>query len=399
MNKRIISIASSLLLAGTMLTGCGVSQSQLDSIIAEYDTKIAELEASVSSLESTLANSGTENVTTDEARERQWVIATDYVDNTGRNDVSDDIQKLIDDNPNSTIYFPDGKYRIDKPISTPATPKKSVDLHLSNYAMIYVGDSWDSDEAMIRLGAASPENDIYTVGSNYSFTGGIVNGKGIANGISIESGRETAIHDVSIKNTIVGIHVKYGANSGSSDADIYNVNIVGTGKDNSIGVLLQGYDNTVTNMRIAKVHTGVKLQSSGNMLRNIHPLYIMGTSTYSKSVGFLDENGNNWFDYCYSDQFCTGFYLKNDISDVFDSCFCFWYNGDNGREVAIKTGGKFNSLVTSIRVGFHSNSKTNLILDCGASGGNGAFQYILTNSSRVTGDDHKAYLEGKIIES
>ena len=41
----------------------------------------------------------------------------------GKSDVSDAIQKIIDKNPNRTIYFPDGVYMISKPICTPADPK------------------------------------------------------------------------------------------------------------------------------------------------------------------------------------------------------------------------------------------------------------------------------------
>ena len=398
MNKKFTKLLTAAL-ACTMLTGCGVSQAQLDEITARYDEKIAALEATVSSLESTLAGMDSESVSKEEARNRNWIIVTDYIDNLGRTDVSDKVQKIIDDNPNSTIYFPDGAYRIDKPICTPADPKKSVDLHLSNYAAIRAGNNWSSKDAMIRLGGKDAKNDISSLGSVYSFTGGIVDGRGKANGISIESGRETAVRNVSIKNTIIGIHIHYGANSGSSDSDIYNVNIVGCGGDKSVGVLIQGYDNTLTNMRIANVHYGINLQSSGNMLRNIHPLYYRGSSTYVRSCGFYDAGGNNWYDYCYSDQFCTGFYIKDNLSNVYDSAFCFWYNGDDGKQTAIRTGGKFNSLVTSIRVSFHKNSKENLLLDLGEKGGNGVIQYILTNESRVTGTDHKLHLAGKIINS
>ena len=118
-------------------------------------------------------------------------------------DVSDNIQCLIDSNPNKTIYFPDGIYSISKPIVTPANPKKSVNLLLSNYAVIKAMDSWKHTEAMIRLGGKEPANDICTNGSNYSLTGGIIDGNGVATGISIDSGRETRIQNTSIKHTVI----------------------------------------------------------------------------------------------------------------------------------------------------------------------------------------------------
>ena len=198
MNRKFTRFLTAAL-ACTMLTGCGISQAQLDEITARYDEKIAALEASIASLESALADS--DSVSKEQAKDRGWIIVTDYIDNLGRTDVSDELQQIIDENPNSTIYFPDGAYRIDKPIATPADPKKSVDLHLSNYAAIRAGNNWSSKDAMIRLGGKDAKNDIGTPGSFYSFTGGIVDGRGKANGISIESGRETAVRNVSIKNS------------------------------------------------------------------------------------------------------------------------------------------------------------------------------------------------------
>ncbi len=120
------------------------------------------------------------------------------------------------------------------------------------------------------------------------------------------------IENVSIKHTQIGVHVKRGANSGSSDADICDVNIVGNDKANSIGLLAEGSDNTFTNMRIASVNIGVLIRGgAGNSLRNIHPLYIYHKDqNYETSCGFVVETNNNWFNFCYSDQFATGFLIN-----------------------------------------------------------------------------------------
>ena len=63
---------------------------------------------------------------------RRYIIATDYMVADGTTDVSESIQELIDNNPNRTIFFPDGEYLLGTPILTPAHPKKSVDIQLSN---------------------------------------------------------------------------------------------------------------------------------------------------------------------------------------------------------------------------------------------------------------------------
>ena len=143
---------------------------------------------------------------------------------------------------------------------------------------------------MVRLGASHPANDINTPGSNYGLRGGIIDGGGVADGVSIDGGRETVIQNVSIKHVNIGVHVKRGANNGSSDADVSSVNIVGTNTTSSIGLLIEGYDNTFTNMRIASVNVGVMIKSAGNMLRNIHPLYIRGEKQdYESTRGFVVE--------------------------------------------------------------------------------------------------------------
>ena len=239
---------------------------------------------------------------TAEASSKGYIIVTDYLQaNTGE-DLSDKIQKIINDNPNKTIYFPDGEYILAKPIATSGNPVNSVSLHLSNYAVLKAASNWSSSEAIVRLGAAEPYNDIYTNGSNYYFYGGIIDGNMVANGIAIESGRETSIRNVSIKHTKIGIHIKRGANSGSSDADIDTVNIVGNYKQDSIGVFVDNaYDNTFTNMRIGGVHTGFIIKSGANCLRNIHPLYYSRNANIATSCGFVDERGNNFYDFCYSD--------------------------------------------------------------------------------------------------
>ena len=70
---------------------------------------------------------------------RGYIIVTDTIPADGSRDVSDELQKLIDENPNRTIFFPDGIYRLNKPICTPAHPERSVDLQLSNYAVLQAG--------------------------------------------------------------------------------------------------------------------------------------------------------------------------------------------------------------------------------------------------------------------
>jgi hypothetical protein len=253
-------------------------------------------------------------------------------------------------------------------------------------------DDWNSEEAMVRLGGECPANDIRTIGSNYSFTGGIVDGNGVANGISIDGGRETKIRDVSIKHTRVGIHIKRGANSGSSDSDVMSVNIVGNRARNSIGVLLEGYDNTLSNMRIADVYVGIEVRSSGNSFRNLHPLYTCGWDDYGDSTGFWDRNGNNWYSFCYSDQFAIGFHLGANICSIFDSCYCFWYAGKAPWEKGVKADGMFNSIMNTFRADFHRDSVKNVFLEIAEPGGHGVLNHPVVNRQRVSDFAFESYV-------
>ena len=313
-------------------------------------------------------------------------------------DVSDALQKIIDLNPNRTLFFPDGEYLLSKPVATPADPLKSVSLVLSDFAVLRAADDFCGEEAMVRLGGKCAANNIRLPGSNYALRGGIVDGSGRAKAVSIDGGRETFISDVSVKNALVGIHVKYGANSGSSDADINHVNIVGNGAFDSVGVLIEGYDNTVTNMRIANVRTGVKILSQGNSLRNIHPLFTGDFAFFPDSCGFYDTGGNNFYSFCYSDQFSTGFFTgKNALPGKYTDCFCLWYTSQSAPHIAFNAEKNFDALVSGFTVAFRPDAKDNYILKTGSDGGKGAFCNLIASFGHCHDDEYKKYLAGKSI--
>lgn len=325
-----------------------------------------------------------------------YVVVTEYINKKNAKDVSDIIQKIIDENPNRTIYFPDGVYIISKPIVTPADPTKSVALQLSNFAVIKAAEGWAHEEAMIRLGGKDAANNIRIPGSNYYLDGGIIDGSGVAKGVSIDGGRETVIRNTSIKNVVMGIHVKYGANSGSSDSDIMSVNIVGNNTPECVGVLVEGYDNTFTNMRIGGVHVGFKIRSQANSLRNIHPLYYGSNDSYATSCGFLDEAGCNWYDFCYSDEFATAFYIKKGRRSLYDRCFAYWYSKRGVKHTIFKSEGEFNSEVMNMHAGHRKGNATteNKILEVDKDGGSGIFFNLhIDEVSVVTDRTHEKYMK------
>lgn len=326
------------------------------------------------------------------------INAADFIEIGTGADVADELQRIIDENPNRTIWIPDGEYILSKTVCTPADPTKSVDLQLSNYAVIKASDDFEGG-ALISLGGKDAFNTTSANGSNYSLTGGIIDGNGIADGISIMSGRETKIQNTSVKNTVTGIYIGYGANSGSADADIRDVNIIGNGTKDAVGMLIEGYDNTFTNIRIGRVYTGVILRSAGNALTNIHPLYELGWDIYEGSCGFVDEGNNNLYTYCYSDQFETCFKIKGNARNIYDNCFGFWWSGEGKKAYGfVSEGSKFDSVVTNTRIDFRHD--TNNTVYKGPVIGSGEFDNLLIDKNNVNGDlTYKVFTKDSGINS
>lgn len=334
-----------------------------------------------------------------EERKLGYIIATDYVKADGVEPVSDKIQALIDENPNKTIYFPDGRYLFDKPIYTPAEPQLAVALRLANFAVFSADSSWNTEwGAIVHLGGKNPSRDAHNIGSCYGIDGGVLDGNGVADGVSVDSGRESRISNLSIKNTRIGVFIKYGSNSGSSDVDVINVHITGNGAQDSVGVYLEGLDNSLTNMRIANVQIGVYLKSAGNYLRHIHPLYTCKYENYQESCGFYDVGGNNFLTNCYSDHFAVGFRSVNGRLSTMDTCFVCWYCDREVRHTAIKADKQFNYIVSNFNILFLDPSKCeNIVLAVGEKGGQGVIDRVVMDEKKCSDKVYKKYLKGGVF--
>lgn len=325
------------------------------------------------------------------ARNENSVNVMDYITDIN-GDVISDIQRAIDENPNRVIYFPDGTYKISSPIYTPANPYKSVSLELSNYAVIQPTDNWSSENAMICLGGKDPYNTILIPGSNYYLSGGVIDCLGKSNGISVDCGRETLIKDTAIKNAQIGMHIKKGLNGGSSDCDILDINITGNMDKNSIGILIEGHDNTVTNIRIYRMQTGVMISSGSNILRNVHPLYgSSDESLYASGCAFIDKYGNNWYDFCYSDQYAIGFRIETGAS-IYNDCYSYWYSNRGEKHTCFQSVEAFNSIVTNFKMGLNKKNavRQNIVLDelNPSQKGSGCFQNIVIATPGLISSDN-----------
>lgn len=317
-------------------------------------------------------------------------------------DAADALQRCIDENPHRTIHIPDGEYLLSHPIATPADPARAVSLRLSDFAFLKAAPDWAHTNAMVRLGARAPANNNRAPGSVYGLYGGNIDGAGRATGIAIESGRETRVQNVAIKRCHVGIHVRKGANGGSADCDVRDVDMTGNNEPGSVGLLVEAHDNTFTNFRMVDFQTGVVVKGSGNLMTNLHPLLSRASNQrfFADTVGFRDFSDNNSYVRCYSDQFSTGWLFgpKSDNADL-DGCIVYWYDSDPGqRHTAIRCEGAFRALVDDLWAGFRDTKATNAVLLVGEAGGHGVLRDLRLREDRLNAADDafRDHLTGRV---
>ncbi len=287
-----------------------------------------------------------------------YVVVTDFVD-VEAEDVSDALQKVINDNPGKTLYFPDGTYKLKKSIKTPAHPAKQVSFKLSQYAVIAASAEWSegNDSALVKIGAGEDGGtDKEKAEASSFFEGGYIDANKLASGISVEGGQNVYIHNVSVKGPRIGLDLK----SDYTRAD--NLVIVGDQANSSIGIRVRGSYNQLDTMRIASVFVGVQAEASANIFKNLHPLYYAqgagGLYENTDSCGFWDKSEGNFYEMCYSDQFATGFRMEGNTRSVYSRCFVFWWKADayNSRNWGFASNGAFNSIIEGCRVDRHNNA-------------------------------------------
>ncbi|MBR0055847.1 MAG: hypothetical protein IJP66_00820, partial [Kiritimatiellae bacterium] len=145
------------------------------------------------------------------------------------------------------------------------------------------------------------------------------------------------------------------------------------------GLWVQAFDNSFSNMRICDARIGVRIDDSGNLFANIHPLCTYGLfKFYDETIGFLDFDGNNTYDRCYADQFSTGWFFSAKANhSVLHAPMCYWYNSTPGHpHTVFKCEGQFKALVSELWAGFRDDKATNAVLLVGEPGGHGYIRDI-----------------------
>lgn len=341
--------------------------------------------------------------------EERTVVVTDYIPaNTGE-DVTALLQDLINKNGGRAIYFPDGEYIISRPLKTSANASTTVSIFLSDGAVIkadpktWKGESGGLD-AMICMGAGDPENDVRSQGSYYTLQGGTIDCSGVADGISIDSGRESLIKNVLIKQSEVGVFVKTGANSGSSDIDFEDITIIGNGKPGSKGFYIVGFDNTFTNIKIYDTQYGIQLNSGGNTFRNIQCIYthsdnINSRMPYAQTIGIYETGQGNFYYHCSVENYSTAYNL-NGTMEIFDNCRAKWtankVSDKSEKHIAFVTTSKFNSCFSNVRVEFFDATTDNIVFNA-KDGGNGKFESPMITTELCSSQLAGGYVRHGII--
>ncbi len=313
----------------------------------------------------------------------EWITdqnTDDYVVVKATNgDMYETLQKLINDNPNRTIYFPDGVYTVSQPLVISTEPEKRVSLRLSQYAVISATTGWKRGEPVIHFGKGetADESNIDAVGARCYVSGGTIDGKESGVGIRIDGKGNILINHIALKNVLVGVEI----NTDNVDVD----SITGTGNSarDSGYILINGSNNTVTNLRMCEGYYGIKLLKENNTLRNLHPL-IGPMREDPGTIGFWDLSRGNFYDYCYGDQHAMTFKLCDGNTSVLNGCYGYWYSNANGRHYGIYADGRFNSVVYGTRIDMcHPSDVSNAYIVVREDGGDGK----IVNCYFHSGDD------------
>ena len=320
-----------------------------------------------------------------------FVVVTDYVvPNTGEC-LAAYLQQIIDANPRKTVYFPDGEYVISMPLFTSADGQTSTSIQLSDGAVIKASKNFSKKDgnALICLGGARHMNDIVSVGSYYVLSGGTLDGNAVANGVSVDSGRESVIRNICIKNVRVGIYVARGANNGSSDLDFEDITIIGMGMLGTTGVEVDGWDNTFTNIRIYNMAVGMHIATAGNLIKSIYvyndPDKLLGTMP---TEGIKTSSSTNWVSQCHVVN-AQRAYAFGQGCKVWD-CSAEWTSAKVKNQTMFSFNG--NSLtVSGCRADFCPGDGVNTSLVSG----NASVKFIeatVFNASDVTDKNYEKYL-------
>jgi len=269
------------------------------------------------------------------------IVVTDYImANTGE-DLAGPLQRLIDKNAGKTLIFPDGEYVISYPLITQGLKAKCNSFLFSPGAVLKAADGWNGMKyrnAMICMGE-SVKGD----GDGAFISGGTFMCNGKADGISVFSGVDSYIDDVTIVNPRIGLDIQDGIDSGESRWRVTNVNILGLGSVNGIGVQVYASANYFSNVRVSNMRTGVGIYGKNNVVDSCYVENGDNGEYFATLSGGFCDNGGNTYIRCSVTNCFTAYQLGNDVT--FIDNMATWNTATYNNQIALKFTGKASPVV------------------------------------------------------
>ena len=317
-----------------------------------------------------------------------YIVVSDYIENVHTKDITAELQALIDTHPNRTIYFNDGNYTISSTLYIPTDKEKAVSLRLSNHAVIKAAEGWSVDSAMIAVGAKSDMANA-NIAAN-AVMGGKIDGAGIARiGVSVENCKNIFVSNVTFENLKTSIWLK-------STADTVNVEAVtvkGSGDADSVAIFNESSKGVFSTINIANVNIAVKNSGNENNFRNISAKC---NKAASNSVGFNELGDNNVYEFCTSEDFSSGYVIKDGAKSVFEGCNAYWTSADVTAQSAFVAEGTFNSVITASKARFFDASSENAFIKV-TTRGSGVVKAPIFDDELCDDKAYKSVLSGTVI--
>lgn len=295
----------------------------------------------------------------------------------GTHDDYTNIQKCVDNCPNKTIFFPDSVYLVSAGIVTSSDNDKSVNLKLSNNAVIKASSLFDTDTAVINLGGKNYSNYyLYNEFASFGIEGGTIDCNEIAEGITIEHCVNGYIRNIYVNKTpSKGISLINGYNNGSLDCTLENVRVKCSNNTSAVGVYINSSDNWIENVRTYSGKYGFYLDSSagGNHVTETHCLATSNDYTNLSNaqdmVAYYFKSGGGNYNYItrpYSDGFATVFYFDgNHYNYIRDAYAYYWKDTeDTNQHTVVKYTARCTGRIDGLHCRFPQDG-TNTVLQVG----------------------------------
>ena len=249
------------------------------------------------------------------------------------------INKCIQENQGKAIKLSPGLYYIEEPIITPYYTDKQVNIDF-NGSIFYTDKSlqYVLGIGFYNYGDDMPNKDDYSKKTCYAiFQNLVIYAPNSEVGILTKNKYwYPRLKNISIFNTKIGVKVGE-SDPGNWSSDLYAENIFIQCKDykdtTTVGMILYGNDNKISNCRVYNGYKGMVINSGGNVFDNIH-VYLYGhfndrnttgfSSVYPNLVAIQDNGDNNSYNSVCTDSYSTHYKITTEnYKGVFSKCFLY----------------------------------------------------------------------------